>query len=58
VQIPSNIDRSMKDLPLVKKFEIKYGHEGFEEGNNFIRRKFFIFEMDFKLKIGEIKVCF
>jgi hypothetical protein len=58
VQIPSNIDRSIKDLPLVKKFEIKYGPEGFEEGNNFIRRKFFIFEMDFKLKIGEIKVCF
>jgi hypothetical protein len=36
------------NLPVSKKIEIKYGFEGFEERNNFLHRKFFIFEMDFK----------
>jgi hypothetical protein len=58
VQIPSNFDRSKKDLPALKKIEIKYGREGFEEGNNFLHRKFFTFEMYFELKFGEFKVYF
>jgi hypothetical protein len=43
---------------MLKKIEIKYGCEGFEERNNFLHRKFFIFKMDFELKFGEFKVCF
>jgi hypothetical protein len=35
------------DLPKLKKIEIKYGFEGFEERNNFLHRNFFIFKMDF-----------
>jgi hypothetical protein len=41
---------------LLKIFEIKYGREGFEEGNNCLHTKFFRFEMDFELKFGEVKV--
>jgi hypothetical protein len=29
-------------------FKIKYGYEGFEEGNKFLHKNFFGFEMDFK----------
>jgi hypothetical protein len=36
-----------KDLPELKKFEIKYVCEGVEEMNNFIHRNFSRFEMDF-----------
>jgi hypothetical protein len=35
-------------LPELEKFEIKYGCAGFEEGNNFLHRNFFRFEMDCK----------
>jgi hypothetical protein len=35
-------------FPSYKKFETKYGCEGFEEKNNFIHKNFFIFEMYFK----------
>jgi hypothetical protein len=41
------LDRSETDLHVVKKFEIKYGYEGFEERNNFLHQNFFRFEMDF-----------
>jgi hypothetical protein len=41
------------DLPRIKKFEIKYGVEGFEERNNFIHMNFSIIEMDFELKFRE-----
>jgi hypothetical protein len=43
---------------VLKKFEIKYGREGFEEGNIFLERKVFRFEMDFELKFGEFKFYF
>jgi hypothetical protein len=41
----------IKVLPELKKFETKYGCEGFEEWNNFLHRNFFRSEMDFELKI-------
>jgi hypothetical protein len=47
-----------KDLPGVKKFEIKYGCEGLEERNNFLHRNFFIFEVGFELKFSEVNVYF
>jgi hypothetical protein len=40
---------------LLEIFNIKYCHEGFEEGNNFIHRKLFTFKMDFELKIQGIQ---
>jgi hypothetical protein len=46
IQIIPNFDRSKKDLPELEKFEIKYGCEGFEEGNNFLHRNFFRFDMN------------
>jgi hypothetical protein len=49
-QIRSNFILSKHDLPRLQKFEIKYGFEGFDEGNNFIHMNFSRFEMDFKLK--------
>jgi hypothetical protein len=36
------------DLTKLKKNEIKYGCEGFEEMNNFVNRNFFRFERGFK----------
>jgi hypothetical protein len=42
----------------LKKFEIKYGCEGFEESNNFLKMNFFRFKMSFELKIWEVKVYF
>jgi hypothetical protein len=53
IQILSNFDQFKKDLSELKKFEIKYGCEGFEERNNFIYRNFSRFEMDFKRKFRE-----
>jgi hypothetical protein len=41
------LDQSKTDLRVVKKFEIKYGYEGFEERNNFLHQNLFRFEMDF-----------
>jgi hypothetical protein len=46
----SNFLSLKQDIPEVKKNEIKYGYEGFKEGNNFLHRNMFIFEMYFKLK--------
>jgi hypothetical protein len=57
-QIISNLIHSKKDLPKLKKFEIKYEFEVFVERNNFLYRNFFRFEMSFELKYGEVKVCF
>jgi hypothetical protein len=45
---PSNFTQFKKDLPLLRKFEIKYGCEGFQERKNFLHRNFFRFKMDFK----------
>jgi hypothetical protein len=39
------------DLLDLKKFDIKYGCEGFKERINFVPRNFLRFEMDLKLKI-------
>jgi DNA modification methylase len=43
-------------LRLLKKIETKYGYDGFKERNNFLHRNFFIFRIDFELKIWEVKV--
>jgi hypothetical protein len=50
IQILSKFDRSKKGLSELKKIEIKYGCDVFEERDNFLHRNFFIFEMDFKRK--------
>jgi hypothetical protein len=55
-QIISNLVRSKKGLPNLKKFDIKYSSEGFEDGNNFLHRNLFIFERDFELQIWEVRV--
>jgi hypothetical protein len=49
---------SKQELPEVENFEINYGCEWFKERNNFLHKNFFSFEIDFELKIWEIKVCF
>jgi hypothetical protein len=49
---------SKQGLPGIENFEIKYGCEGFEYGNNFLRRNFFRFEVECQLKIWEVKVSF
>jgi hypothetical protein len=51
-----NVDQFKKDFPALKNFEIKSGHEGFEEGSNFPYRNLLIFEMDFELKFIEISM--
>jgi hypothetical protein len=48
IQIPLNFDRYKKDLPELKKFEIKYGCQGFEERNKLIHANVFKFEVDFE----------
>jgi hypothetical protein len=45
-------------LPVLNKFQIKYGRERFEERNNFLHRNFFIFKMSFELKFGESRSIF
>jgi hypothetical protein len=49
----SNFIWSKLDFPVLRKFKIKYGCEGFEEWNNFLYRNFPRFKMDFKWKIRE-----
>jgi hypothetical protein len=49
---------SKRVLTKLEKFEIKYGFEGFAEGNNFLHRNFFGFKMGSELKFWELKVCF
>jgi hypothetical protein len=43
IQIISNFGRLINDLLELKKIEIKYGSERFEEMNNFVHRNFFRF---------------
>jgi hypothetical protein len=50
-QFRSNFIRFEHDLPELKKFEIKYGFERFNERNNFPCRKFLRLKLDFELKI-------
>jgi hypothetical protein len=47
-QIPSKLDQSKKDIPMLRKFEIKYSFEGFKEMNKFLNRNFFRFRVDFE----------
>jgi hypothetical protein len=54
----SNFDHLKNNLPELEKIELKYDFEGFQEGNNFLHRNVFRFEMYFELKIREFKVCF
>jgi hypothetical protein len=51
-------DSIQKGLPMLKKFEVKYGDKGFKERNNLFRRNFFRLEMYFELKIWEVKAYF
>jgi hypothetical protein len=53
IQIVTNFDRPKKDLPQLKKIEIKYGCKGFEERNIFLLKNFFRFKMDFESSIWE-----
>jgi hypothetical protein len=54
----SNFLWHKQDIPEVEKIEIKYGREGFKEGNNFLHRNMFIFEMDIRLEFRESEVWF
>jgi hypothetical protein len=54
-QINSKLFRSNQDLPELKKYELKYDCEGFDERNNFLHRKFFRFEMYSELKFHYIR---
>jgi hypothetical protein len=45
-----------RHLPLLQKFEIKYGWKEFEIRINFPYRNFFRFEMKFKLKFREFSM--
>jgi hypothetical protein len=56
IQILLNFNGSKKYPSELKKFEIKYFFEGFDERNNFLHRNLFRFEMDFKLKFRESNV--
>jgi hypothetical protein len=47
------IERSKRDLPWLKKFEIKYGFESSEGRNKFLHRNFFRFEMELEWKFKE-----
>jgi hypothetical protein len=53
IQILSSIDQSKNDFPELKSIEIKYGHKGFKERNNFLHRNFFRFKMKIELKFQE-----
>jgi hypothetical protein len=44
---PLNFERSNKYFPLLRKIQIKYGFEDFEDMDNFLHRNFFRFELDF-----------
>jgi hypothetical protein len=50
IQIPPNFGWFKRYLPLLQKFEIKYGWKAFEMRNNFAYRNFHIFWMDFEIK--------
>jgi hypothetical protein len=58
IQFLSKFDCSRKDIPELKKFEIKYDCEGIEEWNKFLHRNLFRFEIYFELKVWEFKVYF
>jgi hypothetical protein len=49
-----NFDRSKSCLPVLQKWEIKYGWKEIEIRNNFSYRNFSRFEMQFELKFIEL----
>jgi hypothetical protein len=49
-----SFDRSKRCLPLLKRFQIKYGWKEIEIRNNRPYRNFSIFEMEFELKFIEL----
>jgi hypothetical protein len=51
IQTCSNLIRSKKDVLEFEKIEIKYGHQVFDERNNFPYRNFSRFERGFELKL-------
>jgi hypothetical protein len=53
IQTDSNLIQCKQDVPELKKIEIKYGFEVFDERNNFLYRNFPIFRKDFELKSRE-----
>jgi hypothetical protein len=50
--------RIKTSLSKLENFEIKYKFRGFEGMNNFLHRNFIRFQMNFELKIWEVKVYF
>jgi hypothetical protein len=50
---PFKFNQSKKDLPELKKIEIKYGFEDLEDMNNFLQRNFLRIGMDLELKFRE-----
>jgi hypothetical protein len=55
-QTVSNFGWLEKCFPELGKFEIKYGFEALDQGNNFLYRNFSIFEMELELKFREASV--
>jgi hypothetical protein len=55
-QIRSNFILPKHDLHKLKKIEIKYCFERFDERNNFLHSNLSRFKMDFKIKFRESKV--
>jgi hypothetical protein len=53
IQTRSNLILSEQGLPILQKFEIKYGFEGFDERNNFSYKNFYLLEMEFEIKFRE-----
>jgi hypothetical protein len=50
----SNFDSFKRYILVLQKFQIKYGWNDLEIGNNFPYRNFSIFEMEFEIKIREL----
>jgi hypothetical protein len=50
----SNFNWSKKDIPKLRKIEIKYSFENLEEMNNFLHRNFLKIRMDLELKFRKI----
>jgi hypothetical protein len=53
IRTHQNLLWSKQDLPLLQKFEIKYGCKVFEIRNNFTSKYFLRFKLDFELKFRD-----
>jgi hypothetical protein len=56
IQKPPNFDWFEKYLPMLEKFEIKYGWKDYEMSNNVAYRRFLKFLMDFDPKFRELSM--